>query len=214
MKIRYRNRRHAKQYKTSHAYIAGIFAILVMMVGIWLVISVNHTKQANDQYMETAVAVDATCTKVWSKRSGGKHKTTRYYASAAYSYESKSYECDKIRVNHKTKVGDVITVYIQPDNPSQWTTGYTTSEYVFSLIFSGSAILVGGIILLSVITNHAKYKKNKRNDQNNIPYSGNNNNNPFANTYDHYMNGNSSYNETNSYYNNSNNNYNDYDNNP
>ena len=126
--------------------IAGIVFILIaiIMAGS-MAYEISYAQKA----MSEGVSVSAVCTKRWSETKTTSHKSkthtttttkhTYYYANADYTYNGQKYNCSKLSVDSGTRVGDIITLYILPENPGKYIqpgkTTFSISLSIMCLVF-------------------------------------------------------------------------------
>ena len=128
-----------------------IFPALFVPVAVILIIGMTCSKLENDKFMETAVAVRATCTEVREAKSRNSegHESIIYLADVRYEYNGVSYEQHDIHVDKDTRVGDVITIAVDPNDPFDAHQPVSNREYL--LLCIGIAIMTVVVIIITVV---------------------------------------------------------------
>lgn len=147
--------------QTSRFFIpAGLLLIIVGIIAF--VITLN-----NQSYIKTEATVINVEKKQESTMVDGENQiTTVYNATLNYKVDEKEYTQNLDDVS-KCSVGDKMTIYYNPDNPSQIT---QSKNLVFPIIIivGGIAFLTGGIIsAVNAVKKHKKMKEQERSWANN-----------------------------------------------
>lgn len=147
--------------QTSRFFIpAGLLLIIVGIIAF--VITLN-----NQSYIKTEATVINVEKKQESTVVDGENQiTTVYNATLNYKVDEKEYTQNLDDVS-KCSVGDKMTIYYNPDNPSQIT---QSKNLVFPIIIivGGIAFLTGGIIsAVNAVKKHKKMKEQERSWANN-----------------------------------------------
>lgn len=137
-----------------------IVPIIFMIIGLVLMFFAFKAKSDNDNFMKTAVSVSAECTRVWMTTSTDDDGDTTYYyhADVAYEYDNIPYHAYDVNVDERTSEGDLIRLYINPDNPNDARQEYTQGEFIAEMVFGG---LFTFIALLAIIILLQAFKKSK-----------------------------------------------------
>ena len=98
-----------------------LFALLLIAVGAHRVMDGSVKKAEYDEFMSKSVSVSAVCTRVWDVENTDDegYTTTSTFADAIYEYNGEEYTAKGLYVKFNQKEGDTVTVYINPDNPSE-----------------------------------------------------------------------------------------------
>ena len=130
-----------------------IVPIIFIIAGALVIFFGFKMKADNEDFMKTAVKVPATCTNVWMTTSTDDDGGTDYYyhADVEYEYNGTKYQAKDMSVNENTVKGDVITVYIDPSNPSDARYEYKQADFVMMLIFGGCFALVGLVATIALV---------------------------------------------------------------
>ena len=126
-----------------------LIPMALMIAGLIVTLFTIYQKGENDRFMEQAVSVYATCTKVWSEKAGVDN-TEKNYAGVMYDYAGAVYYAERVIVPEKTYVGDIITVYINPENPEELRQKYQEQD-INGFIFIGAALIILSLLLSSVV---------------------------------------------------------------
>ena len=137
-------------------------ALLIVFGVIIFIITLN-----NQDYIKTeATVINVEETQDTTVVDGENQITTVYNATLNYVVDGKEYTQTLDNVP-KCKVDDKMTIYYNPDNPSQIT---QTKSFVLPMVIiaGGIAFLTGGIIsAVNAIKKHKKMKEQERNWANN-----------------------------------------------
>lgn len=161
---------HSRAY-TNDPIKFGIMSGLLLIVFSALIILMSFSTLSKDQkIISKNVTVTGELSRVWTKQvkkvqqSSKINRTsktvTEYYADARYSYNNEYYICKDLSFGTKrVRVGDSITLYVDPDNPSQ-AVSETDKSRNTTLIITVSIIGFAGVVLL-VVSIISKKKKRR-----------------------------------------------------
>ncbi len=184
-----------------------IFPLIFLIIGAIVCIA-TYIKSIDDaEFMKTAESCDAQIDyiNVYTTRSSsgtGRHRHTRtvkhYDAYVHYTVDEYTYTNIKIPVNSSAREGDIITIYYNPTNPSEFMTEPSASNYAGGYISGGIIALGGTVFLLIVVINSRRnqkpapvtsYSYNNRENQyihNNEYLTGSNSNSNLVNSQNDY----------------------------
>ena len=134
-----------------------LFAILILALGIYRFIDGSAKKAEYDGFMSKAVAVSAVCTNVWDYETTDDdgYSSTNTFADASYEYNGEEYTAKGLSVAFNQKEGDTVTIYINPDNPSetrqQLKSGGFDLELKVAKFFIGAGVIIILIYIVSGI---------------------------------------------------------------
>ena len=137
-----------------------IVPIIFMIIGLVIIFFAFKMKADNDDFMKTAVPVSAECTRVWVTSSTDDDGDTTYYyhADVDYEYDNIPYHAYDISVDRNTSEGDLIRLYINPDNPNDARQEYTQGEFISMAIFGGLFSFIGLLVIIILLN---AFKKSK-----------------------------------------------------
>ena len=134
-----------------------LFALFLIAVGAHRVMDGSVKKAEYDEFMSKSVSVSAVCTRVWDVENTDDegYTTTSTFADAIYEYNGEEYTAKGLSVAFNQKEGDTVTIYINPDNPSetrqQLKSGGFDLELKVGKIFIGAGVIIILIYIVSGI---------------------------------------------------------------
>lgn len=240
---RYGRRKKATMSETAAKYpvLFAVIGIAFLVFAIFLSVGIFVRSNEINRAVDKNVTVNGTVTRVWttkSRRKISKHnyKTViTYHASVGYEYNGRKYTNSDLSFGSKTVLtGEIVRLYIDPDNPSVSYRGRSDFLSLPNILTCMIPLFMGMSFIISLFIGLKKRKKMRmmptftgngtlpgQTYNNNSGFGGNYINNPNAdyqnnsynnNNYNNTNNYNNSYNNSNSY-NNNNYNTNSYNNN-
>lgn len=131
---------------------------VLLVIGIIMIITVAIGHQEHNEFMQSAVSVEATCTRSWRDYEyigNDNHIDDVYYSDFYYEYNGKEYTKTAYKT-HMT-VGKTYTIYVDKNNPEHIS---TESGVIFLIMYIGLSAYMLGIIISYIITfyKHHKFK--------------------------------------------------------
>ncbi len=136
------------------------FTVLLLLGALVTLFSSSGRSKSYHDFMSDAVIVTARCSNVHAEHS---RHVNQYYADITYEYNGTVYTGRQMQIGQEVQDGDAITIYIDPDDPSNIKRKDNTAEGLKIESAIGYCLLVVGIILLIisvvVIINNIKFKR-------------------------------------------------------
>ena len=131
-----------------------IIPLIFVIIGLVMTFFAFKMKADNENFMKTAVEVPATCTNVWFTTSTDDDGDTTYsyHADVEYEYEGTKYTAKDMGVTEDTVTGNVIRVYIDPNNPSDARYEYGAVEFTLQLVIGIIMTVIGLAVTIGFLT--------------------------------------------------------------
>ena len=124
-----------------------IFPLMMVVFCSVMLVGFLNDKSENDRFMETAVPTDAECTEIHMFSDIGEDGTEYYYrADVQYEYNGAVYQAYDFKVTESTLKGDIIRIYISPENPSDARIPMSSAEAASSILICSLMIIIGVIM--------------------------------------------------------------------
>lgn len=135
----------------------SIITVLVI-VGMVMFVSMINIKIQENAFLETAVAVDARCQNVKIVNESNPdvtNYTKKYYADITYEYNNVKYHKEQMYIDKEVANGDIVLLYIDPQNPDNAKQKVDTFTYVIGAI-SGILMVIAGIVFAVLLIKQAR----------------------------------------------------------
>ncbi len=136
------------------------FTVLFLLAAFITLSSSSGRSDSYNDFMSDAVMVTAKCSNVRAEHSS---RYNEYYADISYEYNGTVYRGSQVRIGQMVSEGDVISIYVYPNDPSNIRRSDNTGEGLLMETVIGYCLFgVGGLlffITLVVVVNNIRLNR-------------------------------------------------------